>query len=214
METTEKIPLFPLGLVMLPEMHLPLHIFEERYKHLINDCIQHNQDFGIVYYNGSTLLKHGSSVRVEQVIRTYEDGRMDLLGQGKKRFYITKIYEDNLYMEADVRYYDDELDLYDGAVQELATEALDCLKKIASLSGKAFDPKDFEALDLKKLSFLLSASDILSTEEKQENLESVSLQFRFEKVITAAARHIERITTTQKIQKLLGDDQDISHLFN
>jgi Lon protease-like protein len=214
MENVEKIPLFPLGLVMLPEMHLPLHIFEERYKHLINDCIKNKKDFGIVYYNGSTLLKHGSSVRVEQIIRTYEDGRMDLLGQGKKRFFITKIYEDSMYMEADVRYYDDEQELYDVSAQDLAKEALDCLKKIADLSGKSFNTRDFESLDLKKLSFLLSASDILSTEEKQENLESVSLQYRLEKVITAAARHIERITTTQKIQKLLGDDQDISHLFN
>ncbi|NCN05617.1 MAG: hypothetical protein GW949_08295 [Spirochaetales bacterium] len=214
MSEPEKIPLFPLGLVMLPEMHLPLHIFEERYKKLVNNCIEEKSPFGIVYYNGSTLLKHGSTVRVEQILRTYDDGRMDFLGLGVSRFFIKKIYENKPYMEADVCYYDDESDLYDGSIRDLAVEALDQLRKIAVLSGKSFDPKDFESLELKRLSFLLTASDILSIEEKQENLESLSVRTRYERIITAAARHIERITTTMKIQKILGDDQDISHLFN
>ncbi len=214
MSNKKKIPLFPLGLVMLPEMRLPLHIFEERYKALINDCIQGKKDFGIVYYNGTTLLKHGASVEVEQIIRSYDDGRMDLLGLGKQRFFITRIYEDQLYMEADVVFFDDENNVYDSQARELAVQALQALKTIADLSGKPFDTAEFEKLDLKRLSFLLTSADILSIEEKQENLESLSLCTRFERIITAAQRHTERITTTQKLKKILGEDQDIANLFN
>jgi Lon protease-like protein len=47
------IPLFPLGLVMLPQMPLPLHIFEERYKLMIGECLERHTAFGIVFFNGS-----------------------------------------------------------------------------------------------------------------------------------------------------------------
>ena len=214
MNDTERLPLFPLGLVMLPEMRLPLHIFEERYKLLINTCIEQKKRFGIVYYNGTTLLKHGATVEVDQIIRSYDDGRFDLIGTGRERFFISKLYEEKPYIEADVTYYDDESDIYDSPLGELAKEALSSVSRIAEMSGKALDTSGLLELGLKKLSFLLTAADILSVEEKQENLESVSVRCRFERILTAANRHIDRISCLKKIQKIIGDDQDISHLFN
>ena len=52
MEQTKRIPLFPLGVVLLPEMLLPLHIFEERYKLMISECIEEDKPFGIVLFDG------------------------------------------------------------------------------------------------------------------------------------------------------------------
>ena len=51
------IPLFPLGLVLLPLMPLPLHIFEERYKSMIGECLENSKQFGIVYFNGSDFKR-------------------------------------------------------------------------------------------------------------------------------------------------------------
>ncbi|WP_162180182.1 LON peptidase substrate-binding domain-containing protein [Spirochaeta lutea] len=214
MKRQTRLPLFPLGLVLLPTMKLPLHIFEERYRELVNTCIRENREFGIVYYNGSTLRKSGSSASIEQIIQTYDDGRIDILTQGRKRFHIDRLFEDKPYIEAEVTYYQDEPDLYNRPLDELVTEALDRIKKITELSGKSFSPEDFIGIPAKDLSFLLSATDVLSIEEKQENLESVSVRCRFERIITAAERHIERIESTQRIQKMLGEDDDISHMFN
>ena len=57
------IPLFPLGLVLLPLMPLPLHIFEERYKSMIGECLQTSNEFGIVYFNGSDIQAIGGTAR-------------------------------------------------------------------------------------------------------------------------------------------------------
>lgn len=199
---------------MLPEMRLPLHVFEDRYKLLVNTCIEQKRPFGIVYYNGSRLLKHGATVTVDQVIRTYEDGRFDFIGHGKDRFFITKLYEEQAYIEADVTYYDDESDIYESPITELAEESVAIIKQIAEYSGKELDSEGLLGQGLKKLSFLLTAADIMSIEEKQENLESVSVRCRFERILTAAKRQVDRISCMKKIQKIIGSDQDISHLFN
>ena len=103
----ERIPLFPLGLVMLPGMLLPLHIFEERYKQMISDCLAENTPFGIVWFDGQTIHPVGCTARVVQVLHRYEDGRMDILTRGEKRFYTEGMAEEKPYMEADVLYIED-----------------------------------------------------------------------------------------------------------
>ena len=59
METINQIPLFPLQTVLLPEFPLPLHIFEERYKLLVDYCIANESEFGIVYANDNRIKKVG-----------------------------------------------------------------------------------------------------------------------------------------------------------
>jgi len=83
------IPLFPLGLVLLPYMELPLHIFEVRYKTMTNQCIEDGQDFGIVFFDGTVIQKIGCTAKIQSVVRRYDDGRMDILTRGKRRF-VTK----------------------------------------------------------------------------------------------------------------------------
>jgi Lon protease-like protein len=103
----KRIPLFPLGLVMLPGMLLPLHIFEERYKQMISDCLAENTPFGIVWFDGQTIHPVGCTARVVQVLHRYEDGRMDILTRGEKRFYTEGMAEEKPYMEADVLFIED-----------------------------------------------------------------------------------------------------------
>jgi Lon protease-like protein len=72
------VPLFPLGLVLLPHMDLPLHIFEERYRIMINECLESGQAFGIVYFDGTVIQKIGCSAEIQSITRQHEDGRMDI----------------------------------------------------------------------------------------------------------------------------------------
>lgn len=80
------IPIFPLALVVFPNSKYPLHIFEERYKTLINKCLANNSGFGIVSKIGDTISEVGVYVEVSDVIKIYESGELDIVVAGKWRF--------------------------------------------------------------------------------------------------------------------------------
>ncbi|MGD9236544.1 MAG: LON peptidase substrate-binding domain-containing protein, partial [Desulfobacterales bacterium] len=68
------IPIFPLGLVLLPQMSLPLHIFEDRYKQMINACMANDGVFGIVYFSGKQFETRGCTARIVDILKRYDDG--------------------------------------------------------------------------------------------------------------------------------------------
>ena len=85
---TQYLPLFPLDIVLFPKMVLPLHIFEERYKEMIGECLRSRTRFGVLYAHDRTTEKVGCLAGILKVLKKYEDGRMDLLTQGGDRFEI------------------------------------------------------------------------------------------------------------------------------
>lgn len=105
---TELIPLFPLSLVLLPAMPLPLHIFEERYKEMMGDIIPKGQEFGVVLAKEDGIVNIGCSASVADVVRRYPDGRMDLIAAGQRRFVIESLDEDKPYLRAHVSFFEDE----------------------------------------------------------------------------------------------------------
>jgi Lon protease-like protein len=212
MSKIERIPMFPLGLILLPGMSLPLHIFEERYRALTKYCLDNNEVFGIVYYNGSTLRKSGCTARIESVLEKYEDGRSDILTIGEDRFQIKDLHQEKLFIEADVQFFHDEDDKED--LEYLIDDSVKYLNKLANLTHKKIQSDQLRDLSPSEVSFLLAASDIFSLEERQEALETTCIQHRLEMFITNAKRNIDRINSTQQIQKILGNKDDISHLFN
>lgn len=102
------LPLFPLHVVVFPRTHLPLHIFEERYKHMVGDAIHHNSEFGIVLAKEDGIVNAGCTVVVEKVLKTYPDGRMDILTSGRRRFEIVMLNEEKDYLQGEVEFFDDE----------------------------------------------------------------------------------------------------------
>jgi Lon protease-like protein len=85
---SHDFPLFPLGLVVLPTEVVPLHIFEERYKTMINECLTHESEFGIVWLADDGLREIGCACRVERVLERMDDGRMNLLTRGTRPFRV------------------------------------------------------------------------------------------------------------------------------
>ena len=98
------IPLFPLQLVLFPSVPLPLHIFEERYRTLVNRCLDEQTPFGVVYHQGESMKRVGCTALISDVLKRYEDGRMDILTVGGERFEIVSIDDTGLYLEATIRY--------------------------------------------------------------------------------------------------------------
>ena len=109
----KELPLFPLNLVVFPGEELNLHIFEPRYKQLINDCLVNKSTFGIPSYV-LTKVEYGTEVHITEVTKTYDDGRMDIKTRGASVFHVEDFqnpWKDNLYAGGPVKYLDVEDDL-------------------------------------------------------------------------------------------------------
>ncbi len=104
---TNFVPIFPLGIVVYPGEQLNLHIFEPRYKQLINECVAANKPFGIVPVIDDKVTNTGATVKVAEITRLYDDGKMDIKTEGLEVFNILeviKILPDKLYSGAIVNY--------------------------------------------------------------------------------------------------------------
>lgn len=102
------LPLFPLEVVLLPSTTLPLHIFEPRYKLMIGEAMQNHSEFGIVLAKDSSVVNVGCTATVEKVIRRYDDGRMDIVTEGRRRFEILFLDQKKPYLQAAVHFFDDD----------------------------------------------------------------------------------------------------------
>jgi Lon protease-like protein len=106
-DVLERFPLFPLGLVLLPQELVPLHIFEERYKLMISECLESDSEFGIVWLSDDGLRDIGCSARIERVLETFEDGRLNILAVGDKPFRLLRRIDDMPYPAGDIELLDD-----------------------------------------------------------------------------------------------------------
>jgi ATP-dependent Lon protease len=102
------LPLFPLSLVLLPTARLPLHIFEDRYKEMMGILIPQHGEFGVVLAKDGGIVNIGCSATVEEVLRRYPDGRLDLLATGRRRFQILSLDEEKSFIRAQVEFFNDE----------------------------------------------------------------------------------------------------------
>jgi Lon protease-like protein len=204
------IPLFPLGLVLLPQMPLPLHIFEERYKLMIGECLEKKMEFGIVYFNGTDIQAIGCTASIQRVLKRYDDGRLDILTRGENRFEINEMVDHKPYLEAVVTFFDDKLEEITDACQELADSGMNLLKQFAGISGVQGEYGFAEIMDFKSISFLIAGCEGFSYEEKQRFLEMSSTYERLEKSVGSLARIIERTKITAEIQKIIGGNGNMT----
>jgi Lon protease-like protein len=113
-----KIPLFPLDVVLFPGAALPLHIFEERYKEMISECLRADAAFGVVRAQREGLAVTGCSARIVQVLERYDDGRMDILCEGVQRFEIELLDNVRAFLQAEVEFFEDDGDTATRAARE------------------------------------------------------------------------------------------------
>lgn len=104
----ELLPLFPLQTVLLPRAPLPLHIFEDRYKEMVRDVQLADSEFGVVFAREEGLLDTGCSARIDRITRQFEDGRMDLIALGGRRFRILSLDTGRSYLRAEVDEMEDD----------------------------------------------------------------------------------------------------------
>src|SRR5215212_11588613 len=105
-ELRERFPLFPLSLVLLPTELVPLHIFEDRYKLMIGECLDSGGEFGIVWLSDDGLRDVGCTARVTQVLDRLDDGRMNILVTGGTPFRLLRRIDDLPYPAGDIELID------------------------------------------------------------------------------------------------------------
>jgi Lon protease-like protein len=117
-----RIPLFPLDIVLFPSMSLPLHIFERRYKAMINRCLNERIEFGLVFAETRSIATVGCTAEITRTLRKYPDGRMDILTEGRAAFRIVELKTEKEYYEAVVDYLPEDVTPQDPQKEAELTE--------------------------------------------------------------------------------------------
>ena len=103
-EVVRDFPLFPLGVVALPHELVPLHIFEERYRTMIGECLERGSEFGIVWAGEDGRRPVGCAMEIAEVLERMEDGRLNILTRGTRPFRIVDEQDDLPYPAGTVEF--------------------------------------------------------------------------------------------------------------
>ena len=107
------IPLFPLKISILPQEVLPLHIFEDRYKKMVSNCIENKHLFGMIYRDKGQFSNIGCSVKIHKTLNSYDDGEYDILVQGQKRFKVVNFIKKTDSWYGEIESINENYDLID-----------------------------------------------------------------------------------------------------
>lgn len=205
----KALKLFPLQTVMFPGSRIPLHIFEERYKRLIADVLTNDGTFGIVLMNQGRLSGVGTSVRVTEVAKQFENGELDIIVSGIRRFSIKSyaVGEDGLY-EGLVEYLEDnnldfDPDLMAGAVEDY-NKIVEMAYK-GSIRPISLDEENISD-GIRSACFLMAEKCGLGLEEKQHLLELDDEQKRLEYIREYFEMIIPKLKEAERISDIIRSD--------
>jgi Lon protease-like protein len=185
----DEIGLFPLGLVLLPTEQVPLHIFEPRYRELIDECLEQGTPFGLVYADDDGIRQVGTLAAVTEVIERFEDGRLNVVVEGRERFRLVELTEGRSFHTGLVEPVDDQDDPTEPGDVE---RALELFSRLVELTGSDIPAPEAET---PQLSFALAGRFDFSADLKQELLDETSERIRLRRLcelLATAAETVER----------------------
>ena len=183
------LSLFPLNAVLFPGMVMPLHIFEERYKAMIGDCIERNEPFGIVLIregneagDPAQPFNVGTSAHIFRVERLPE-GRMNILTRGHRRFATTEIVQQRPHVAGRVSYLEEPVgEVEPELMSEVSDEYAELLRKLSTLGG-GWSANVEVPQDPVTLSYSAAANLELPRHYRQQLLESPSAALRLQRLL-------------------------------
>ena len=194
------LPLFPLELVLFPGVPLPLHIFEPRYKEMVGECLRDRSEFGVVRQSDAGVAKTGCTARILDVTKRYDDGRLDILTEGGRRFEVVAVDEQRAFLRGEVRFFDDEPSEASTAAAQRAIRLY--LDLLALADVEAENPPEPGP----NLSFLITSGFPLELDFKQELLESRSEAGRIGRIIEYYEELLPRLQRALKARKRAGSN--------
>ena len=190
-DTVESLPLFPLGLVLLPQELVPLHIFEDRYKTMIGECLEEEREFGILWLADDGLKEVGCSARIARVLERFDDGRLNILVEGAEPFRLLRKIEDLPYPAGDVELLGDADEGDADAADRARERYADLLEEVTDSRPESDDLSQLDA-------YGMAATLDVALEAKQRLLELRSERGRLEQLDSLFAEALERIRLAER----------------
>lgn len=192
-----KLPFFPLQSIFFPGEKVPLHIFEERYKQLINDCRREAVTFGIPVYINDTIA-YGTEVQLMEVVNTYESGAMDVVCVARQIFRVISFdntMDNRLYAGGEVEFIDNIKDSDLSSKQEVYSK----LKELYELMEVPFAPVELEMFN----SYTLAHKMGLSFEQEYELLQLASEKARLQFIMDHLLVTIQVLSEVNRTKLLI-----------
>jgi len=195
------LPLFPLNVVLFPRVTLALHIFEERYKEMIGECLANQSEFGVVLAREDALENIGCTASITEVTRKYDDGRMDILVRGQRRFEILFLDRAKAYLRGAPQFFEDEA----GEVppdDARRGEALRIYEEVVRL----IEPQESDAPDVqdRQLSYQIIGRLPVDLDFKQDLLKNRAEGERLNEVIPFLRKAAARLAVTIRTRAKAG----------
>jgi Lon protease-like protein len=203
-----ELGLFPLPLVLVPTERIPLHIFEPRYRELIAECLERDEEFGLVLATGDGAVHEvGTRAAVAQVVEELEDGRLNIVVEGRGRFRLLELTKGRSFTTGEVEeVVDDADDVPDGADRE---RALELFRELAETAGAEVEVPDAAS---PALDFELAARVDFGVESKQELLASTSPRERMTKLLALLETALEALRLEQQLRHRASGNGRVSPL--
>jgi Lon protease-like protein len=199
-----EIGIFPLELVLLPTERVPLHIFEDRYKELISECLAHEGEFGLVLADERGLRGIGTMAAINDVLERFDDGRMNILVEGRERFRLVELTKGRSFHTAEVESVEDDGEDPDPGDVERALEQFSQLKEITE--SEVEDPE----LHAGQLSFQLAARVDFGAEVKQQLLEQQSEAKRMRVLAELLAGAVQTMALEREVRDRASQNGKVS----
>jgi ATP-dependent Lon protease len=193
----ERIPLFPLNVVLLPGADLSLHIFEPRYRQMVRQCLENKSEFGMLLALPKGVVHVGCTAEIIKVVKRYGDGRMDILTVGRAPFRVVKLLDENPLLEGDVDYLEDGEMLSNACVRR---ELVSLYEACHTLIFGDY-PKNLEEDAMENLSYVVAGTLPMDLLWKQQILELRSEADRQERLVTYLrewAPHLQKTEVTRQ----------------
>jgi Lon protease-like protein len=197
----ESLALFPLQVVLFPKSALPIHIFEERYKILINERLDGQKAFGINLMEGNRVSEVGCTAIVRNVRRRYPDGRMDIEVEGRRRYRLLG-YEagESPYLVGVVQYIETEPEQVD---EELVEDTLKLYGELLAIVYRKGIRQIAVKLGRENLAFELAQKAGMTLSQRQHLLELSSENERMRVLHSYLTDVIPRLQRSEELERVI-----------
>jgi Lon protease-like protein len=199
-----EIGLFPLGVVLLPTERVPLHIFEPRYRELIEECLETDAEFGLVFADEGGIREVGTRARVTDVLERFDDGRLNIVVRGGEVVRVVELTRGRSYITGRVEAVPD-----DEEAGEEASAAVDLYRKVAEVTGN--EPDAAISTDDAVVSYAIAARVEFPATEKLRILEQRTERGRLTVIIELLTRALENLAIAAEVKERAQTNGKVSH---
>lgn len=187
-------PLFPLGVVALPTEYVPLHIFEDRYKTMVDECLEREAEFGILWLADEELKSVGCAVEIDRVLERMDDGRLNILCQGSRPFRLVERQDDLPYPAGTIELLADRDEPVEAATAQRAHASY--MELVEQAADRVLEPDEVAAMT----AYEMAATVDFGLEAKQGLLDLRSENARMRLVTRLFRAAIKRLEFVERAQ--------------